>query len=97
MERALESVQADFQKLLQCDEVMVVICDETLALGLIHPGGAYFARISPETEYSLEERREGTMPPEIADELDSVWRDTVNLFAAKGKELREDSKGGGEG
>ncbi len=63
-----------------------------LAIGLTYPGGARFARISPETNWSLEERVEGTTPPEITEEMDTVWRDTVALFAARNKELREGSE-----
>ena len=63
--------------------------DSGLAVGLTHPGGARFARISPETGWALEERVEGTTPAEIVEEMDEVWRDTVALFAARNKELRE--------
>lgn len=66
-----------------------VLVDQSVAICLMYPGGARFARISPETSWALEERREGTTPPEIADEMDSVWRETIDVFAARNRELRE--------
>lgn len=65
------------------------LADDALVLALTYPGGARFARISPETNWALEERKEGATPPEIAAEMDEVWRDTLALFAARTKELRE--------
>ncbi len=65
-----------------------VLPDEGVAIALTYPGGARFARISPETGWALEERKEGTTPPAIAEEMDSAWRETLTLFAARNKELR---------
>ncbi len=56
---------------------------------LLHPQGARFMRISPETDWALEERKEGTTPPEIAEDIEEAWRFHVALFAARNKELRE--------
>jgi hypothetical protein len=56
---------------------------------LLHPQGARFMRISPETDWALEERKEGTTPPEIAADIDFAWRHHVDTFAAGNKELRE--------
>lgn len=70
--------------------------DGTLAIGLTYPGGARFSRCSPHTNWALEERVEALPPESIASEMEEVWRDTLALFAARIKELREgtpDAKG----
>jgi len=65
------------------------LSDGSLAMCLTGPHGARFARISPETNWALEERVDGHTPPEVAAEIDQTWRDSVALFAARNKELRE--------
>jgi hypothetical protein len=65
--------------------------DCTLAICLTYPGGARFARVSPDTNWALEERVEASPPEPIAREMDEVWRETLGLFAARIKELRKDT------
>lgn len=63
--------------------------DESAIIAMTFPGGAYFMRISPETDWALEEKREGAPPAEIAEKLDDSWRTLIDSFAARNKELRE--------
>lgn len=72
-----------------------ILPDEGIAICLTYLGGARFARISPEIDWSLEERRVGdTFPVVIFKELADVWRTTLEQFAARNKELREQAAKG---
>jgi hypothetical protein len=65
------------------------LADDTLALALTFPGGVRFARISPDTDWALEERWEGEMPDAIRADLEDVWQTTITLVAAENKARRE--------
>ncbi len=63
--------------------------DASLASTVIFPGGARFLRVSPTTNWALEERREGEPHPAIVGELDSAWSTIVSFLAENVKVLRE--------
>lgn len=58
--------------------------DCTVLAAIAYPGGARFARISPETDWAIEERIDGETAPEIAEEMDEVWQGIVNWFFPEG-------------
>ncbi len=74
-----------------------VFDDGTLAIGLVHPSGANFARFSADPHVPHDEAFEGEIPAQIADEINAVWRETIDLFASHQKRLAAKEKGGGEG
>ena len=63
--------------------------DASVGVGLMFPGGHRFLRISPETDWAMEERWEGAVPDQIAKDIEYAWQSTVDLFAARNKQLRE--------
>lgn len=63
--------------------------DGSVIVAMMHPGGARFMRITPQTAYAVEEHFEGEVPPEIAAVVTDAWRDTVSTFASRARELRE--------
>ena len=67
--------------------------DASVIVAMMHPGGARFMRISPETDWALEERKEGETPPEIAADLDYAWSSTIQQFAERNRELRAERAG----
>jgi hypothetical protein len=75
--------------------------DETNICILATPSGAgRFMRISPDTNFAMEERRSGEIPVAILPAVDEAWKKCIDHFAQANREIREmelgDSKDGGE-
>ena len=62
--------------------------DDSVVIALLFPGGHRLMRISPETDWAMEEHWEGAIPEQIAADVEDAWHTTVDLFAARNKDLR---------
>jgi|GEM_PF-3726551 len=63
--------------------------DGTLIAFLADPlGNACFARLRPETNWAIEERRKGKWPPAIKEPMDQAWRTLLDAFAAANRKMR---------
>jgi len=52
-------------------------------------GAGRFMRISPDTDYALEERRSGEVPVSILNAVDEAWKHCVEVYAKVNRDARE--------
>lgn len=71
--------------------LFALFSDGTNLVALIAPNGAArFARVAPQTNWALEERRtDAEMPPEILAAVDKEWRYIIDLMAEEIRRERE--------
>jgi hypothetical protein len=69
--------------------VTALLGDGTNMGALVDPEGhAKFFRLSPETDWAIEERGQGTWPVVIAEDMERVWALTIDAVAESNRETR---------
>jgi hypothetical protein len=64
----------------------IVLDDGSIVMTLLYPGGKRYARVSPHTDWALEERPEGQPPAEKDREtINKVWREWLQTLINIGR------------